>query len=69
MEHNENNCEALATRVVDAWDLEGLVDFARETLKQQYLADQAQFASDAADFFRDEDAAEDESEGEAPQTV
>jgi len=43
---NQSNIEVLASAVVDGWDQETLIQFARDSLKQTYQTDMKQFLQD-----------------------
>jgi hypothetical protein len=46
VENNADNRERLARQIVDDWDIDTLMDFAMETLDQNYQYDQEQFQND-----------------------
>ena len=45
--HSEENCEHLATLLVDSWELGDIVSYAIEKLKEHYLADKEAFDYDS----------------------
>ena len=47
LENTDENCTALAERVVEFWEMDTLIDFAVGVLAERYRADKAVFQADA----------------------
>ena len=49
MEHNSDNVELLAKKIVGYWDLETLLDYATTNLSNHYMNDVEAFENDWAE--------------------
>lgn len=47
IKHNEENCEHLASLLLDSWDIDDIISYAIEKLKEHYLADKEAFDYDS----------------------
>jgi len=53
MEHTADNVERLATKIVDDWDLNNLMDYAVTSLTNHYMNDIEAFENDWAEEIDD----------------
>jgi len=53
MEHTADNVERLATKIVDDWDLNTLMDYAVTSLTNHYMNDIEAFENDWAEEIDD----------------
>lgn len=53
--HSDENCQELASEIVQSWDLDSLVDFAVCTLEERFQADSEVFQQEWKDFFGEDD--------------
>lgn len=49
--HSDNNCQQLASDIVEAWDMDSLIDFAVNTLEERFKEDATVFTDEWKDFY------------------
>ena len=55
IEHTNDNCQQLASDIVEAWDLDSLIEFAVCTLEDRFQNDTEAFWREWQDFYTPQD--------------
>ena len=50
-EHTDDNCRQLASDIVEAWDLDSLIEFAVSTLEERFQSDVEVFNEEWDSFY------------------
>jgi len=56
VKHTEENCEHLASLLVDSWEIEDIVSYAIEKLKEHYLSDKEAFDYDSVVMMEEDES-------------